>query len=600
DYLHKSTLPTYHFQQCLPRLLPIPKLEDTMSRYIQSLKALEGNPKLDAFAIYDTERDVNQFLKIDGPFIHETLVKENERNSHTSYITGPWFDMYLKSRLPLPLNYNPFLTYKRDPNELMNDQVTRATNIVISAMRFKKTLESEVLSPESTYPLDMSQFKNLFSSTRLPAIGKDTLQTYPSSKHILVIRNGYFYKVTTINKDGSIVNPEQLKSCLQRIKEDSRPPHDQSVGYLTTTDRDTWADTRSQLVKSGNLSSMLDVDSAIFCLVLEDSVDVDTPEGSVSTFLHGDGASRWYDKSFTILVAGNGDAALNFEHAWGDGVAVMRFFNEVFFDSTTKPSILHDTTLPSEDLSECFQQLHFSVDDKMKHLIRKAKSDYEKATGSLKVAAGKYEKLNKNYLKLKKVSPDGILQLAIQVGHHKLCGHPAATYESCSTSAFKHGRTETIRSCTLEAQEAARAIAQGVVNKLKDDAEYRSKVNDLIRKSCNRHNELTRNAAMGAGFDRHLFGLRHTAENILGWETPSIFHDLSYGTMNHIILSTSTLSSPAVDIGGFAPVTPDGFGVGYGVKDDMIGCNITSYDVRDVHGLVDAIVTSFDDIYNVL
>uniref|UniRef100_H2ZEW9 Choline/carnitine acyltransferase domain-containing protein n=1 Tax=Ciona savignyi TaxID=51511 RepID=H2ZEW9_CIOSA len=310
DYLHKSTLPTYHFQQCLPRL-PIPKLEDTMSRYIQSLKALEGNPKLDAFAIYDTERDVNQFLKIDGPFIHETLVKENERNSHTSYITGPWFDMYLKSRLPLPLNYNPFLTYKRDPNELMNDQVTRATNIVISAMRFKKTLESEVLSPEvfymketakspliqnlvkflpnqlmlrylpmvmtQAYPLDMSQFKNLFSSTRLPAIGKDTLQTYPSSKHILVIRNGYFYKVTTINKDGSIVNPEQLKSCLQRIKEDSRPPHDQSVGYLTTTDRDTWADTRSQLVKSGNLSSMLDVDSAIFCLVLEDSVDVDTP-----------------------------------------------------------------------------------------------------------------------------------------------------------------------------------------------------------------------------------------------------------------------------------------------------------------------------------
>jgi len=40
-------------------------------------------------------------------------------------------------------------------------------------------------------------------------------------------------------------------------------------------------------------------------------------------------------------------------------------------------------------------------------------------------------------------------------------GHPAATYESCSTSAFKHGRTETIRSCTIEAQAAAKAIVAG-------------------------------------------------------------------------------------------------------------------------------------------
>ena len=40
-------------------------------------------------------------------------------------------------------------------------------------------------------------------------------------------------------------------------------------------------------------------------------------------------------------------------------------------------------------------------------------------------------------------------------------GHPAATYESCSTSAFKHGRTETIRSCTIEAQAAAKAIVEG-------------------------------------------------------------------------------------------------------------------------------------------
>ena len=39
-------------------------------------------------------------------------------------------------------------------------------------------------------------------------------------------------------------------------------------------------------------------------------------------FLHGDGVDRWYDKSFQMLISANGKAALNFEHAWGDGVAV--------------------------------------------------------------------------------------------------------------------------------------------------------------------------------------------------------------------------------------------------------------------------------------
>jgi len=105
---------------------------------------------------------------------------------------------------------------------------------------------------------------------------------------------------------------------------------------------------------------------------------------------------------------------------------------------------------------------------------------------------------------------------------------------------------------------------------------------------------------LGQGFDRHLFGLRHTAEKIMELETPAIFKDYTFQVMNHIVLSTSTLASHAVNFGGFAPVVPDGFGVGYGVREDWVGCNITSYDNRDVSQLVDAIMTSLKDIYTVL
>lgn len=65
----------------------------------------------------------------------------------------------------------------------------------------------------------------------------------------------------------------------------------------------------------------------------------------------------------------------------------------------------------------------------------------------------------------------------------------------------------------------------------------------------------------GKGFDRHLFGLKTLVEEE-GGRVPELFTDPAYQKLNHIILSTSTVSSPAILIGGFAPVTPDGFGVG--------------------------------------
>jgi len=38
-------------------------------------------------------------------------------------------------------------------------------------------------------------------------------------------------------------------------------------------------------------------------------------------------------------VTRDGKASVNFEHAWGDGVAVMRFINESLKDSTEKARV---------------------------------------------------------------------------------------------------------------------------------------------------------------------------------------------------------------------------------------------------------------------
>lgn len=55
--------------------------------------------------------------------LQERLVELDKKNKHTSYISDLWFDMYLKSRAPLVLNCNPFISMNDDPVMAKMDQV---------------------------------------------------------------------------------------------------------------------------------------------------------------------------------------------------------------------------------------------------------------------------------------------------------------------------------------------------------------------------------------------------------------------------------------------------------------------------------------------
>lgn len=66
-------------------------------------------------------------------------------------------------------------------------------------------------------------------------------------------------------------------------------------------------------------------------------------------FLHGDGRNRWFDKSFSVIVTENARAGVSFEHSWGDGVAVLRYFNDIYRDTTSEGALraASDSSLPS-------------------------------------------------------------------------------------------------------------------------------------------------------------------------------------------------------------------------------------------------------------
>ncbi|XP_062994892.1 carnitine O-palmitoyltransferase 2, mitochondrial [Elgaria multicarinata webbii] len=619
QYLHRSLVPTMHYQKSLPRL-PIPKLEDTIRRYLTAQK-----PLLDDDQFRKTEQLAINFENGIGRELHGQLVAQDKQNKHTSYISGPWFDMYLGARESVVLNFNPFMVFNPDPKAEYNHQLTRATNMTVSALRFLKTLRAGILEPEifhlnpsksdtqafkkfirfvpsslswfgaymvNAYPLDMSQYFRLFNSTRLPKLNKDELFTNENERHLLVLRNGNFYVFDVIDRDGNIVKPSEIQAHLKWILSDNSPIPAHPLACLTSENRNTWATLRQNLLDSGNEEALGKVDSAIFCLCLDDFPLEDLNHLS-HTMLHGDGINRWYDKSFNLILAQDGTAAIHFEHSWGDGVAVLRFQNEVFKDSTQSPAITPQSQPAPVDSATAVQKLNFTLNNALKKGIAKAKQNFDATVKTLTLKTFQFERGGKEALKKQKLSPDAVAQLAFQMAFLQQYGQTVPTYESCSTAAFKHGRTETIRPASIYTKACSEAFVR------RSSKHSAAELRQMIAECSKYHNQLTKEAAMGQGFDRHLYGLLCLAESS-GTPLPGFYQDQAYAQINYNILSTSTLSSIAVNMGGFGPVVPDGFGVAYGVHDNWIGCNVSAYPSRNVEEFLQCVHKSLEDIFNVL
>lgn len=59
----------------------------------------------------------------------------------------------------------------------------------------------------------------------------------------------------------------------------------------------------------------------------------------ITTTLAGPSESRWFDKSFSLIVSQNGNAFINFEHSWGDGACIIRLINDIVRDSDASPVV---------------------------------------------------------------------------------------------------------------------------------------------------------------------------------------------------------------------------------------------------------------------
>ncbi|CAF1164128.1 unnamed protein product [Rotaria sordida] len=632
NYFKQSILSTDHFQYSLPRL-PIPKLDKTCERYLTAIKPILNN---DENAFQETQKIVTDFRTGDGKRLDVQLRQKNRLNRNTSYISKPWFEMYLKSRLPLILNFNFFLVLTDDQQNLK--PAARLTNYIISSIRFTNTLRANWLDPEifhlnpkktntdqfrkymryvpkriafygavlqKAFPLDMSQYSRLFNSTRIPKIDCDILETnFENVRHIIVIKRGHYYKVNILDKHGQILPAEKIAEMMKYLCEDLNEEENKyPFGYFTADNRDRWATIHSQVeaLSQHNKHVFKEIDSSIMVICLDEDdpskLDKSLSKQNRAEYISGKylcyhASNRWYDKSFNMIMLSDGTLGLHCEHSWGDGVALLRFCNDIDKDANENGKI-NSTNYQkiNSSTNDSIEKLEFQLDDKLKNEIETSKQNYNEFVSKFNVSIYQEPILGKNLLKKVSLSPDAIMQLVIQMAYYKLHHRFVSTYESCSTAIYKHGRTETIRPVTNETKHFIETLKKSDDKKLKKD---------LLNKCSEKHQQLIKEAATGQGFDRHLFALKYLQEIENKENLHSIYTDKSYKLMNHTILSTSTVASKHIAAGGFGPVVNDGFGIGYLIDDDQSGLLVTSYLHRELPSFMQAADESFRELADII
>lgn len=339
--------------------------------------------------------------------------------------------------------------------------------------------------------------------------------------------------------------------------------------------------------------------------------------------------NRWYDK-LQIIVTQNGKAGINFEHTGIDGHTVLRFVSDIYTDSILSfaRSINQNTPAlwseggreikvgspddPEEILVTIPRKLEWDLTPDLSLALRFGETRLSDLINQNEFKHLEYKHYGSSTIKKMRLSPDAFVQMAFQATYYALYGKVECTYEPAMTKHFFHGRTDAIRTVSAESNM--------FVRKFFDLSYSDSEKLRYLSEACSKHAAQTKLSASGQGIDRHLYALfciwkryvdsekpvsesdrtsntkvdsfqrsntlidddcqTQSSEETIGnnfddtkyslSDLPPIFADSGWDKLNNTVLSTSNCGNPSLRLFGFGPVSANGFGLGYIIKDDSI------------------------------
>lgn len=582
---------TRSMSQVLPKL-PIPPLQQSLDKYLRSIK-----PLVDDEDFAHTQEVVEVFSRQGGhgEKLQSQLVKRSAREDN--WLEDWWLNSaYLESRLPLPIIGNPCVIFYKDLiiGNTLHEQLKLAARAVSGLMEFKAKLDDKRLPVEKGKEgddLDMSQYGKLLNSCRVPGSRRDKIVNYNYSdekpRHIIVAHNAHLFALDIFGGDGKLLNRQQLYDQLSAIVDRSSYPWSSPLGIMTSENRSVWGSLYERMAKNKENRRLFDlINRAIFVLCLDQRTSHDTygtVEGSndaeenldlwAGQMLHGGGSSfnsgnRWFDKTLQLIIAKDGAFGINYEHSPAEGLPIMTLMDYV----TKYCEHPKESRLPSSSISPP-EKMKFVLERDNEKLVHKAKQHLDISIRELDLEIIKFENYGRKFVKQhsisgRSISADSFVQMALQVTFYRMHGEPAPTYEAASTRIYSKGRTDTIRSCSVESLDLCQAMVDNEVSPS-------IKVSKLMA-AIAVHRAEVKDARKGQAFDRHLLGLKMQAlEN--GENIPDLFMDISYMMASHFKLATSQVPSLSDSVMCFGPSVPDGYGVCYNLKDHSFNVSISSY-----------------------
>ncbi|NWS60128.1 OCTC octanoyltransferase, partial [Chunga burmeisteri] len=576
--LESSEERTFQYQDSLPSL-PVPSLAESLSKYLDAVK-----PFLNQEEYQRTEDIVKKFENGIGKELHRKLLERAK--TRRNWLEDWWLNVaYLDLRISTQIHCNmggpgPYIEHCWPPKE--GTQIERACVNIWHTLKYWDLLRAEKVAIERSgnAVLDMNQFRMLFCTCKIPGVTRDSIGSYFKTEtegecpsHLIVLCRGRVFAFDAIHEGNMVTPPEIFRQLTYIQKRCHGEPDGPGLAALTSNERTKWAELREYLIDLDpkNLSLLEKIQRSLFVVCLDDSSPHATPEdySEVTRLgLTGDPTVRWGDKSYSIIFFSNGTCGAFCDHSPFDAMALITMLsyaekkiieNEGKWKGSDK---VRDIPWPEE--------LVFTVDQKIINEIGRTKELYYKKVSDLQLVTYAFTSFGKALIRKKKLHPDTFVQLALQLAYYKCHGRPGCCYETAMTRRFYHGRTETIRPCTMEAVEWCKSML--------DPSESSYQQLQLMHKAFAKHNKMRKECENGKGFDRHLLGLLLIAQE-QGLPVPELYVDHAFtasGGGGNFILSTS-LTGYTRFSGSALPMVHHGYGFFYAIRDDRIVTSCSSW-----------------------
>jgi carnitine O-palmitoyltransferase 1 len=428
----------------------------------------------------------------------------------------------------------------------------------VLSLSFLVTNGHENLVSQGIVPFDSHYYKYLGRCARIPGVECDTIKMDTTGRHVVILKNGRYFKLEVLDKKGRIASPRQLKERLQYILNLAGDEEDERyIAALTAQERTTWAKQRNILEQDEDNKATLEaIDSALFVVSMENSNPADHQDYCRRTF-HGSGRNVWFDKCFTMLIFPNGYYSNNVEHSALDATVFEHLLEgAVIREEYDDGGYILDKGEPDLEL-EMPKELCWNF-DKHEDFLEEAREYHLKQVEDSDLCV--FHTYGKRIPKSCKISPDGWMQMAIQITWYRLQKSFVLTYEAATTRMFYKGRTETIRPVSVHSCNFVKAFDNPSIS----NEEKRA----LLLKAIDYQETYKFKAMRGFACDRHLFGLYLMAKYTKMNPLPTFLQGNAFAFR----LSTSQTPTNSTrhwclercgDGGGFGTVMDNGYGVSY-------------------------------------